>query len=207
MELGRESDRDVAGSTPARRSLFRREAVSIAELSVQTFAVVLGILLALAIDGWRQDRETGQSIATAMSAIHAELTANQSQLAATHDRLHTLLDALTVDEKSMNAGAVKPCNEYDNWNGIGVPVLLDAAYQTTIATQAFAHTDFSRAQVIAQAYGLQKMYLDERGRVIDVLLRLQPMPIGFCRGVVEELSGFNDSTETAYAKAIDATRP
>ncbi|HEY6985742.1 MAG TPA: hypothetical protein VH375_06655 [Rhodanobacteraceae bacterium] len=206
MELGRDGDREpLAGTAPARRSLFRREAVSIAELGVQTFAVVLGILLALAIDGWRKDRETGQGVATAMSAIHAELAANAAQISATHDRLHALLDALAADEKV--TAEVKPCNEYEHWNGIGLPVLLDAAYQTTIATQALAHTDFSRAQVIAKAYGLQQMYLDERGKVIDVLMRLQPMPAGFCRGVVEELTGLNDSTESAYTHAIEATRP
>ena len=38
-----------ASDPPARASLFRRDAVSATELFVQTFAVVLGILLALAV--------------------------------------------------------------------------------------------------------------------------------------------------------------
>jgi hypothetical protein len=69
----------------------------------------------------------------------------------TDARLHKLVDALKVDER-IAATAHKPCNEYDNWNGIGVPVLLDAAWQTTTATQVFAHTDFSREQTIPEAY-------------------------------------------------------
>jgi hypothetical protein len=201
VELGRDSDQDSAGAVPARRSLFRREAVSIAELCVQTFAVVLGILLALAIDGWRKERDTHEGVAAAMSAVRAELEANRSQLEQTHARLHSLVDALGADEKA-GAGTAKPCNEYENWNGIGVPVLLDAAYQTTIATQVFAHTDFTRAQTIAEAYGLQRIYLDERARVVDLLLRAQPLPVGFCRGIVDELAHLNDNAETAYAKAI-----
>ena len=205
MELARGSDPEPAGPVPARRSLFRRESVSIAELGVQTFAVVLGILLALAIDDWRKERETRESTAAAMNAVRAELEANREQAGETHERLHALVAALADDEKA-GADTQKPCNEYKDWDGIGVPLLLDAAYETTIATQVFAHTDFGRAQSIAEAYGLQHIYLDERNRVVDLLLRAQPLPIGFCRGVVDELAHLNDKTETAYAKAIAAAQ-
>ena len=206
MELGRDGAGDSASVAAPRRSMFRREAISIAELGVQTFAVLLGILLALAIDGWRKDRETRESVAAAMSAVHAELEANDHEITQTDERLHKLVDALKIDEKTA-ATAQKPCNEYDNWNGIGVPVLLDAAWQTTIATQVFAHTDFARAQTIAEAYGRQHLYIDQRSRVVDLLLRAEPLPVGFCRGVVEELAALNDNAEAAYAKAIAAATP
>jgi hypothetical protein len=188
-----------------RRSWFHRESVSIAELGVQTFAVVLGILLALAIDDWRKERETRDSSVAAISAVRAELEANSGQIAATDARLHALVDALAADEK-VSVGAEKPCNEYKDSDGIGLPVLLDAAYQTTIATQVFAHTDFGRAESIAEAYGLQHIYLNERDRVVDMLLRSQPLPIGFCPSVVDELAHLNDNAEAAYAKAITAAR-
>ena len=206
MELGRDGAADPAAGAAPRRSMFRREAISVAELGVQTFAVVLGILLALAIDGWRKDRETRESVAAAMSAVHAELEANDHEITQTDERLHKLVDALKIDEKTA-ATAQKPCNEYDNWNGIGVPVLLDAAWQTTIATQVFSHTDFTRAQTIAEAYGRQHLYIDQRSRVVDLLLRAEPLPVGFCRGVVEELAALNDNAEAAYAKAIAAATP
>ncbi|HEV7489949.1 MAG TPA: hypothetical protein VGO25_04030 [Rhodanobacteraceae bacterium] len=119
MELERGSASGAVGPAPARRSWFRRESVSIAELGVQTFAVVLGILLALAIDDWRKERETRESTAAAMSAIRAELETNSGQVAETHERA-------------------------------------------------------------------------------------QPLPIGFCRGVVDELAHLNDNAEAAYAKAIKA---
>ncbi|HEX5122049.1 MAG TPA: hypothetical protein VFV97_02295 [Rhodanobacteraceae bacterium] len=206
MELERDGAGDSASAAAPRRSMFRREAISVAELGVQTFAVVLGILLALAIDGWRKDRETHESVAAAMSAVRAELQANDREITQTDERLHKLVDALKVDEKTA-ATAPKPCNEYDNWNGIGVPVLLDAAWQTTIATQVFAHTDFARAEKIAEAYGRQQLYIDQRARVVDLLLRAEPLPVGFCRGVVEELAALNDNAEVAYASAIAVATP
>ena len=48
MELNPERAPDAAAESaaPARRSWFRRESISLAEVIVQTFAVVLGILLA-----------------------------------------------------------------------------------------------------------------------------------------------------------------
>ena len=204
MELEQNREPATAGKhRPARGSLFRREAISIAEVGVQTFAVMLGILLALPIDDWRRNRDTADTVASAMLAVRGELEANRNELTESQHRLHTLVDALDADAKA-DADARKPCNEYDNWNGIGVPVLLDAAYQTTIATQVFAHTDFARAQTIAAAYGEQRIFLEERLRVFDLLLRAEPHPISFCRGVVAELAALNDTTIVAYAKAIAA---
>lgn len=204
MELERGSD--PAERVDARRSLFRHEAISIAEIGVQTFAVVLGILLALAIDDWRKNRETRQSVSMAMSALRAELEANRAELAQTHDHLHPLFDALDAQAKAGNVQA-RPCNQYEHWEGIGLPLLLDAAYQTTIATQVFAHIDFVRAQAIAKAYGLQRLYVDERAHVLDALLRTQPTPIETCAGIVKELSNLNDNVEQAAGKAVAAAAP
>jgi hypothetical protein len=56
------------------------------------------------------------------------------------------------------SGALQPSGTpYQGWSGTANPLLLDAAYQTAIMTQALAHTELSHAQAIAQAYGEQRM--------------------------------------------------
>ncbi len=49
---------DEAGSPPrARASRFRRETISLAEIAVQILSVLVGILPALVINGWKTVRE------------------------------------------------------------------------------------------------------------------------------------------------------
>lgn len=200
MELGhRPESEDVRIAT--RRTWFRRESISLGDVVLQLFVVVLGILLALAIDDWKKARETTQSVADAMKAVSTELAANQAEMRTQHEHLQGLTAALT---KVPADAPVTPCNEYEGWNGAGIPVLLDAAYDTAIATQAFAHMDFDRAETVAAAYGRQRMYIVAHGKLLDLLMRGQPTPVGFCRGIVEELGNFVATVDAAYTRALVA---
>lgn len=68
MELGqRPESEDVR--VAARRTWFRRESISLGDVVLQLFVVVLGILLALAIDDWKKSRETAQHASAAPPAI------------------------------------------------------------------------------------------------------------------------------------------
>ncbi len=202
MELRDRRESEVARAA-IRRAWFRRESISLGDVALQLFVVVLGILLALAIDDWKKARETAQNVADAMKAVNTELAANRAAMRAQHEHLQGLTAALT---KVQADAPVKPCNEYEGWNGAGIPVLLDAAYETAIATQAFAHMDFDRAQVVAEAYGRQKMYIEAHGKLLDLLMRGQPMPVGFCGGIVQELGNFAATVDAAYTRALGATR-
>lgn len=203
MELGRRPEaEDVSSLNATRRSWFRRESISLGDVVLQLFIVVFGILLALAIDDWKKSRETAQNVADAMKSVSTELAANQAAMRAQHEHLQTLTAALAKIQADTPA---RPCNEYEGWNGAGIPVLLDAAYETAIATQAFAHMDFERAQAVAEAYGRQKMYIEAHGKLLDLLMRSQPLPVGFCRGIVDELGKFSGTVDDAYARALGAT--
>jgi hypothetical protein len=196
VELERETRRD---DTP--RRWFRREAISLGELLVQTFAVVLGILLALGIDDWKKDREETKSIADAIAAIHTEVDSNRKALAV--QRTH-LRDGEAAMAK-VTVATPLPCNAYDNWEGTGIAFLSNAAYQTAIATQAFTHLRFDDAQAIAGSYSRQAMYSDYVGKVVDVLLRAEPMEPSSCGGLLHELGGFADSLDASYARTLDVT--
>ena len=182
---------------------FRRESVSLGEIALQTFSVVLGILLALGIDGWKRDREQKQDVEDAMRAVRTELAANREALKRNHDHLIAVENDLRAKDIG-KTGTELACNQYKGWSGTGMALLVSAAYQTAIATQAFAHMEFARAQTIAAAYGLQAAYLDYLGKIIDVILRGGAMPPESCAGILDELARFADTLDSAYAKAIDA---
>jgi hypothetical protein len=168
---------------------------------------VLGILFALGIDGWKKDRETRENVADAMRAVGAEIAANRKDPERQRDRLLAEQFALFTDAKARNDDAKHACCENPVWNGMGGPLLLDAAYQTAIATQAFSHVEFARSQVIAASYGMQKSYLDYHGRILDLVLRGTPSSEDFCAGLVGELANLAGSVDQAYAKALAVSTP
>lgn len=207
MELKNDSAVSERRAISVRRSWFHRESISLGEIAVQTFAVVLGILLALGIDGWKKDRETHQNVADAMRAVNVEIAANRKDLQRQRDHLIGEQSALAADAKAHNDGAKRACYENTGWSGMGGPLLLDAAYQTAIATQAFSHLEFSRSQAIAASYGMQKSYLDYHGRIVDLVLRGTPSSEDFCAGLIGELANLAGTVDQAYAKALATLAP
>lgn len=200
MEL---SSTDPGAPPPRRRVWFRRESISLADLGVQMISVIAGILIALAIDGWKKDREAAQQVRTAMQAVHGELEANRQQLQTHRKALHELTQALAAKQQTQPAER-RPCNDYDGWHGVGIPVLTDAAQQSVLATQAFAHADIAAVQSIAAAYGRQKMYMNYHDLILQSLLQMDPRPLDVCKGLIDELARFADAVDTAYAAALPA---
>jgi hypothetical protein len=207
VELKNDSAVSERRAISVRRSWFHRESISLGEIAVQTFAVVLGILLALGIDGWKKDRETHQNVADAMRAVNVEIAANRKDLQRQRDHLIGEQSALAADAKAHNDGAKRACYENTGWSGMGGPLLLDAAYQTAIATQAFSHLEFSRSQAIAASYGMQKSYLDYHGRIVDLVLRGTPSSEDFCAGLIGELANLAGTVDQTYAKALATLAP
>lgn len=135
----------------------RRGAIDLGDVVVQIIAVVVGILLALFINNWVTERQQQDAVDVAMRAIHAELAANRAALRENAGRLHKMAADLRSAPENRNQ-APRPCAAWPQWGGTGVVNLVDAAYQTAIATQALSHMPFEQAQRIAQAYGYQHSY-------------------------------------------------
>jgi hypothetical protein len=147
--------------TPAPRRRFRwlrRGAIDLGDVVVQIFAVVIGILLALFIDNRVTERQQQNTVEEATRAIHAELAANRAALRKNAERLHGMATRLLEDAADNRNQAPRPCYEWPRWGGTGAVNLVDAAYQTAIATRALSHMPFEQAQRIAQAYGYQHFY-------------------------------------------------
>jgi len=202
-----ESVSEPAGRSKAaaatRASWFRREAISLAELTVHTFAVVLGILLALAIDEHKKERETAAGVAAAMAALHGELEGNRARLHHHQGHMLGMRDALLADTKE----GTRTCDGYSGWSGTQTPLLLDAAYQTAIATQAFSHMEFSRVQSVAAAYGMQRLTAAYLDKILDVVLRGQEVSAATCGNLVAEVASAEGLVDGLYEKALEATAP
>ncbi|HEX7916011.1 hypothetical protein [Rudaea sp.] len=205
QEPARAHERDAESGVPsAARRWFHRESISLAEIAVQTFSVVLGVLLALAIGQWSHDRDERRQVEAALLALRAEMESSRAEIAHSFEQIAKADAEMAEQAKSAASTAPRPCAEVPGWHGVVSPLLLDSAYQTAIATQTLAHMDFGQAQQVARVYAKQRDLQKYIDHVIDFLL--QPgrvMTVESCRYVLAGEEKVNlEQLDSAYAEFL-----
>lgn len=157
----------------------RRDAINLGDVVVQVFSVVVGILLALFINDRVMQRQQQQTVDEAMRAIHAELVANRAALHQSAAQLTAMAVAMRDSPGNQNESP-RWCFQWDGWNGTNTANLVDAAYQTAIATLALSHMPFTQAQRVAQAYGHQRIHQNAFDMVHNRILVAGPQPLEVC---------------------------
>jgi hypothetical protein len=112
-------------------------------LAIETFSVVLGIILAFGANAWHEQRTHAADAHEAMVAIRNELAINDSVLhtkLAYHREMQDSLTALLGRTKTREAAGGQLAIK--NWNGLQPPQLLDDAWQTARSTQAIQYVPY-----------------------------------------------------------------
>lgn len=197
--MSRDADQDESKG-PRRRRWFRRAPINLGELAVETIAVVLGILLALWINDWHHQRQQQAAVDEAMKSIRAELSTNRTLLRQHAEHLYGMARRMLASPS--NRGPPRFCPDWDNWNGLNLPPLQDAAYQTSIATQAMANMPFEQAHEVARVYSEQhlvrKVYDIDGGMLLD----RKPAPLHFCAGIAVEIGNSDMMLDRVYEALI-----
>ena len=181
-------------------SWFRRETISLADIAVQILSVVVGILLALIINGWNTAREQRAAVDEAMHAIRAELGVNRITLRNHARQMFDMATRMRESPANRNQPP-RPCFEWDQWHGFGGLNLTDAAYQTSIATLAMAHMPFQQAQVVSQTYGWQRY--SQKGVDLNATMLLEhSQSLALCAAWVEEIGQDDLRLDAHYARLI-----
>lgn len=167
---------------------------------MQIFAVVVGILLALFINDWVTQRQQQAGVDEAMRAIRAELAQNRMVVRSYAAHMYRMVDAMQDSPKNRDKPP-QACYLWDQWNGLGGLVPLDAAYRTSIATQALTNMPFKQAQLVAEIYGWQHYLL--KGIDLDAsMLMGTPKALDFCAGAVDEIGKNMLQLDAVYGKLI-----
>ncbi len=199
----------AAKEAPANRlrRWFHRESISLAEIAVQTFSVVLGVLLALAIGEWSRDREERKQVETALKALRAEVEANRAEVTKGLKYIADTDAEMAAKAKADPPSGPRPCVETPGWHGVASPLLLDSAYQTAIATQTLAHMDFNQAQQVARVYAKQREFQKYSEYLVSFLLPQRPMSVESCRFVINgEEKSYLDRLDSTFAEFLDQNK-
>jgi len=111
---------------------------------IEIFTIVLGVMLALALNQWRENRNNDALVNIALENVLRELESNQEVLALIHENNTRVLDASAADsaEDSFIPGLQ----------------LQETAWETLQFTGVSVYVDYNTILVTSNAYSTQKLY-------------------------------------------------
>jgi hypothetical protein len=159
---------DGAASTGATAGgPLRRLLGSLPRLLLEMLGVVFAVVVALAADEWREDRDLTERAATARQAVLAELAANRDEVERTRESMDSAVARLGEAVRGIEAGESTPVDV-----DLELPDFSDAAWRITQVTDAASRLDFAWLTRVARVYAAQDLYADVRGEVVRTMASL-----------------------------------
>ncbi|MCB1606585.1 MAG: hypothetical protein KDI71_06375 [Xanthomonadales bacterium] len=148
---------------PVHHSRFPRLRERLPEILLEAFSVLVAVLLAFAVEEWRDDRELAQRADEARVAIVAEIARNERELAGVQQDLQTTLEALENAAKATREG-----NPPDGLSlNVEVALLSSAAWKTALATDSSRRLDYAWMLQVSELYELQELYVRAQWQVVQ----------------------------------------
>ncbi len=141
------------------KSLFRKQ--SIQEAGTEILSIVIGVLLALGVSEWNEDRVHQQRARQAIANIANELRSNIKLMEIIH---------------ANNVAIVNSANELDRPDDKGesrfIPGLQiqDTAWKTLISTGVSAHIDYEVLYSISEIYSIQQIYRSFGYQLVNTMM-------------------------------------
>jgi hypothetical protein len=151
-----------AGFEEARRPSPRGLRAKLPELAVEGLSVMFAVLLAFAVDQWREDRGNAQLAARARESILAEITANRGELLDSRSQHEDLMQHLTENLEQIEAGESSEIRVDFSFS-----LLSSAAWQTAQVTQAAHHLDYEWIIRVSRLYDLQEQFRESQSAILD----------------------------------------
>jgi hypothetical protein len=157
----------MTSAPPPQRRWLRLGHLELSDLLVETFSVLLGVLLALAINAWVQARQTQHKLAEAQASIREELIADRERVVISANYYHHLNEA--IDAALKTAQPPQFCDKLPEWHGLITPLFVRAAYDTAASSGIFVEMNFEATRRIASLYAELSRYETFYGKVEDWL--------------------------------------
>lgn len=177
------------------------------ELLLEAASVVFAVLLALAVDEWRETKSRKDLAARARASILEEIRSNESELRNTRDNNRALLQRI---EETLPG--VKQKREASLEFHFEIALLSSASWHTAQMTQAASFLDFDWVRRVSNVYELQELYVTSQSAVVDRISGISEIleddPQRMLTIIAERLRvalRIQDSLLEEYAKILGST--
>ena len=134
------------------------------ELLLEAVSVVFAVLLALAVDEWRETRSRNALAERARAGILEEIRSNETELRSTLAENRALL--LHIEQGLLRLEQKRDTSLQFHFE---IALLSSAAWNTAQMTQAANYLDFDWLRRVSDVYELQGLYVTSQSAVVDRL--------------------------------------
>ena len=140
---------------------------SIKTLLIEVFSIVLGVLLALGLSEWSEDRQHRAQANIALANILLELESNETLLVAIHDNNTATITAM----KAASPG------EEQNLNFIPGLQLQDTAWEAFLSTGLSNYANYDDVLALSQLYSIQDIYKQAGLQLVEASMQVSAFAV------------------------------
>jgi len=141
----------------------------------EMISIVVGVLVALAVDEWNEDRQNRERAEIAIHNVHLEIGKNLEVLGILHPENKAVLDVLQTKASTDSSMRILPGLQ-----------LYDTAWRTLESSGISAFVDYDELFEIAQVYSIQNIYKDLGNDFIDQIMETKTLALAMGRDISEE---------------------
>lgn len=169
------------------------------KLLIEVFSIVLGVLLALAMNQWRETRANRALAETALANVELELEANRDLLVLLNENNKSALAAATTVDHS----ATEEPTAF-------VPglQLQEIAWNALLSTGVSSYVDYQTILTLSESYSIQRVYKELGVQVVQAELNTAAYAVATGTTVDEQskLENFAGFFELLVAIEIELLR-
>jgi hypothetical protein len=163
--------------------------------------VIFAVLVALAVDEWREKRQFLELAERARSSVMAELTANQGELRSTRDGLAAARDTLAAALQVLDTRGPPLTVDF------ALPEFSSAAWRTAQTIEAATYLDLDWLIAAARAYETQEMYEGVFQEILRIMGGIgiaddEPALVAELLGQLNIALQIHDGLEARYASIL-----
>lgn len=193
---------------PAPRATLRaRLASRLPEILIEALFLLVAVVLAFAVEEWREERELDRLADEARVAILREVARNRDELLESRQDTIDAIASLEAALAAWQQGAPGPRELKVN---LELAIFSSAAWRTAQSTEASRRMNYAWMLQVSQSYELQAMYQEAQWAAVEALVTLrttgaeatQAETARALLGRVRLLTSLGQALEEDYAKIL-----
>ena len=161
------SDSTEEAKEPTKRKPRASRDWSAKGLIIEVMSIVLGVLLALGLSEWSEERQHRVQANVALANILLELETNQAVLVAIHDNNTATITAM----KEASSG------EEQNLNFIPGLQLQETAWEAFLSTGLSNYANYDDVLVLSQLYSIQDIYKQSGLQLVEASMQVSAFAV------------------------------
>jgi len=144
----------------------RRFIHSLRLFTIELFSVIIGVLLALMLNQWSENRDTNKKVNIALTNIASELQENSKILDIVHKQNALVFQDSTEADNNDSNDTFTPAIQ-----------MQETAWNTFLSTELSTNIEYELLLLLSQTYSIQDVYKSFGNKVVESYLNITALSI------------------------------